>query len=264
MHNKFIHTGKCIWCNRSFPDVSFLDAPHIVPRSIGGTELGIDVCDECNHFFGTAGKGSPLNTNTVFKEVFNASLHSLRDNVRLKSKYGSAYFHYNKKLGVIKLKSNLPVIAFTKQFKRSLYEVFLQKYHKTYPDEPLDKFEAVRKFARYGEGNLHVYFVYNKIVLHPQDEKEDIVVRMNDVLKKDIENYGYFQFFFCGHILYLEVLPLTASIVGINGLYKLAEKMILPVDDECGLYELNDIRSFDMFYTRLANKQFITDYRLRR
>ena len=163
-HNKYIHSGTCIWCKQSEPDVSFKNAPHIVPHAIGGEELGFDICDECNHYFGTAGKGSPLNTNLVFKEVFMASLHSLGDNARLNCKYSSTYFPYNKESGTIKLKRNLHIAAFTNQFKRTLFEVFLQKYHKTFPDETLDKFEAVRKYARYGVGNLRVYFAYTSIL----------------------------------------------------------------------------------------------------
>lgn len=47
-------TGKCIWCGNEEPDVSFDTAPHILPRRLGGTEIGVDVCDSCNHYFGIA------------------------------------------------------------------------------------------------------------------------------------------------------------------------------------------------------------------
>lgn len=37
---KFKNTGRCIWCGKAEPDVTFKNKPHIVPDSVGGTELG--------------------------------------------------------------------------------------------------------------------------------------------------------------------------------------------------------------------------------
>lgn len=259
---KYIHSGKCIWCGKSEPYATFFSEPHIIPHSLGGSEIGFDVCDECNHFFGTCSKNS-LNTNLVFKEVFNASMHSITYKQGKQTKYSSAFFHYNKNKGLIKLKRYLSIRLFTDTFKRSLYEVFLQKYHFVFPDEPLDKFEAVRRYARYGIGNLHVYFVYNSgFILHCQNEKDDIVLSINEYSKKEIENTGYFVFLLVGHILILEVLPITAETKGKNSLRDLANKYILHIDNTVGLYELNDIRFFDMFFNRLSDKHIDSNNKL--
>ena len=256
---EYIYSGKCIWCKKCKPDVSFSTAPHIVPHSIGASEIGFDICDDCNNFFGKASKGMPLNTNLVFKEVFNASKHSLGNRPKEKQKYSSAYFFYERTSGRIKLKRALSVSRFTEQFKRSLFEAFLQKYHHTYPDEPLDKFEAVRKYARYGIGSLHVYYIHNKVIFHSSDEKEDATLHMGDKAREEINNTGYFTFIFMGHILFLEVLPITASIGGIKVLQEIANPYIIPLDGTEGLYELADFRHLDMFFERLASKNIDTN-----
>ena len=56
MKKEYIHTGKCIWCDKSKPEVTFKTEPHIIPESLGGKEIGTDVCDQCNSYFGTATK----------------------------------------------------------------------------------------------------------------------------------------------------------------------------------------------------------------
>ena len=71
MKKEYINTGKCIWCGKEKPDVSFHTAPHIVPKCLGGAEIETDVCDECNHAFGTAVQGSP-SIDAMFREVFEA------------------------------------------------------------------------------------------------------------------------------------------------------------------------------------------------
>lgn len=68
---KYIKTGKCIWCGKEEPEATFYTEPHILPHSLGGLEIGFDICDECNHYFGTATKGKP-SIDLVYKEIMNA------------------------------------------------------------------------------------------------------------------------------------------------------------------------------------------------
>ncbi len=67
-----------------------------------------------------------------------------------------------------------------------------------------------------------------------------------------------------GQILFLEVLPLTASMGGIRALQKVAEPSIIHFDGTEKIYRLDDIRQFDFFYNRLAQKNINTDNLLRR
>lgn len=68
---RYVKTGHCIWCGKTEPDVSFRAAPHIVPHNLGSDDIGFDVCDDCNHYFGTATRGVP-SCDLAFKEIFNA------------------------------------------------------------------------------------------------------------------------------------------------------------------------------------------------
>ena len=152
--------------------MSFNNAPHILPRSLGGEEIGFDVCDECNAAFGTSYKGAP-NADLVFKEIFNVSrlVIDSRDENTYKQ-FKSVFFNYyhNKKKFVIKSSFALKLGVITKQFKRSLSEVFLQKYHYETNDGNNPIYEAVRKYA-------------DKVVL--LDKTIKCVGKPNDVFKSD-------------------------------------------------------------------------------
>jgi len=63
---------KCIWCGRTSNETHFETIAHILPKALGGKEIVADVCDECNHYFGTAPKGThhvPC-MDHAFKEIF--------------------------------------------------------------------------------------------------------------------------------------------------------------------------------------------------
>ena len=92
MKRTFVNTGKCIWCGRSNPEVTFYSEPHILPHSLGGDELGVDVCDDCNHYFGKAMKGIP-SVNLAFKEIFGAfKTFGTNLNVHTYEKFSSVFF----------------------------------------------------------------------------------------------------------------------------------------------------------------------------
>lgn len=129
MKKNHIKTGNCIWCGKSFPEVSFVDRPHIVPQKLGGNEIGKDVCDECNHYFGTATKGVP-SVDMAFKEIFNAfRVFGRNTDENTYKSLRSAFFNYRHKDHKIAIKPWFNSMVVTEQFKRGLYEVFLQKYH---------------------------------------------------------------------------------------------------------------------------------------
>lgn len=50
---QYINKGICIWCLKSKPEVKFLHKPHTIPRTLNNVNIGFDICDDCNHFFGT-------------------------------------------------------------------------------------------------------------------------------------------------------------------------------------------------------------------
>lgn len=245
----YVKTGKCIWCGRENPVVSFKNEPHIIPESLGGKELGFDICDECNSAFGTATLGVP-NTNLVFKEVFSATRFAMRKlNSESWKQFKSVFFRYEHSRRTFVIKSNFKEHIITKQFKRSLFEVFLQKYHQITEDGNNPKFVAVREFARYGKGNLRVFYAYNNVVLTP--ELEGIPeLAMNKTLIDIMNETGVFCFWFFGHPLYLEVFPTVFNVRGFLYLRDEASKILIPAKgDECFM-ELNNIMQLDFFMTR--------------
>ena len=152
---------KCIWCGRGQKEVSFDTIAHIVPKSLGGKETCDDVCDDCNHYFGTAPRG----TNGIpcmdhaFKEIFGAiRMFSQNLNSESYKKFRTTYFTYKHSQRLVKIKHNFDSKKITHQFKRALYEVFFQKYHSVTGDGHNTQFKMIKDYARYNIGNPHVFY----------------------------------------------------------------------------------------------------------
>lgn len=255
--NKYINKGFCIWCQKSRPEVSFNNEPHIIPHALDCDDIGLDICDSCNHYFGTAAKGE-CNTNLVLFEVFKTFglFTSNRDENSWKY-YRSAYFKYEHKKNLITLKQPFRLQSLTKQFKRSLYEVFLQKYHKE-TGCGLDKeMDDVRNFARYGIGNLSVHYAVNKIFLGAQDKTVFSLGKLEEV-----KNYGYYTFWFMSQIFFLEIIPGRAMLMKDIFLNEYAQRYIINIDGDQGIIELKDIRQLDFFMQRWSKKNIDTNNNL--
>ena len=56
MRKEYIRKGKCIFCGKASPEVTFFEKPHTTPHSLGSDRIGFDICDSCNHFFGEPDK----------------------------------------------------------------------------------------------------------------------------------------------------------------------------------------------------------------
>ena len=147
MQERLINTGKCIWCGRTKDEAPFETIAHVLPRSMGGSETCVDVCDAYNHYFGTAAKGKP-NIDWVTKEIFTAfrvfgsNLHE-NSYKELKSKF----FHYKHSTRTIHFNHVFNSRVVTDQFKKGLYEIFLQKYHNVTGNGNHPMFDMVRKYA---------------------------------------------------------------------------------------------------------------------
>lgn len=96
------------------------------------------------------------------------------------------------------------------------------------------------------------------------DKVEDVILHISQKSKEEINDNGYFLFHYCGQILFLEVLPLTASLAGIETLQKVVRPYVFPLDGSEMIYHLDDIRQLDMFFNRLVQKNINTDIFLRR
>lgn len=256
MNKLYTNTGKCIWCGKKEPETTFYTAPHILPKRLGGLETGFDVCDECNHYFGTAEQiGRPC-MDHAFKEVFGAiRMFTSQLGPDSYKKFRSAYFSYHHEGHLIKIKRNFNSHAVTRQFKRSLYEVFLQKYHQFTGDGNNNIFSMVRDFARYDIGNPHVFYAYNNVILSPDDNtKEHPFLPMSQKLIDDMFEYGYFNFWLMGHNFYLEIFPTIASIKEYSYLQNQANHTLISAHGNEAIYEFNDISQIDFFMQRFNSQ----------
>lgn len=48
----YINKGTCIFCGKDVTQTTFKEKPHTMPKSLGSINIGVDICDECNHYFG--------------------------------------------------------------------------------------------------------------------------------------------------------------------------------------------------------------------
>lgn len=249
MIKEYTHTGKCIWCGKSHPSVSFRHKPHILPQALGGDEIGFDVCDDCNHYFGTATRGKPA-IDTIFKEIFNISRFRCQKlNKNSWKQLSSAFFKYIHSQNKIVIKREFNDRVITRIFKRSLYEVFLQKYHYYTHDGNNPVFEAVRRFARYDEGQLRVFYAFNNIILIDSDETLNTLC-MNERSIENVFKYGVFCFWFYGFQLYLEVIPTVFNVRGYQYLREEAQNVLINVNGNEGLFEVTNIMQIDFFMQR--------------
>ena len=259
MIREYITTGKCIWCGREKPLVSFRTAPHIVPKCLGGEEIGTDICDDCNHSFGTAVQGSP-SVDSMFREVFEAYRFFLQlrtNEIKDSRRYKSCLFSYFRKTAIFKINNSYNLKTLTRQFKRSVFEVFLQKYHQETGDGNNPKFEAVRNFARYNIGDLKLYYAFNNILLTentPTGFDEKVTIRTSQLTFDTMEKTGYFSLYLFGHKFYLEVLPLTASMYGEKYLRLQAGTSLVRVKGNESIRLVTSLKDIDIFLDRFASK----------
>lgn len=222
MTKTYINIGTCIFCGKSIPEVTFHTQPHTMPKAMGGRNIGVDVCDDCNHYFGTIDNTirPPLSPEICVKEILNVTeylvdMAKAEKNGTILPQLKSIYFSIYQKRNLIWFKKSFestPAFrhAFTRCFKRGLYEIFLQEYHRQ-TGKGLDfKFDTIRRFARYNEGEWPVWHMqYNMNVgLHfSLDESKGLSLPMSDSALKDIEDYGMFSFLIRGFWFYLAVTP---------------------------------------------------------
>jgi len=249
MRKEFIKTGKCIWCGRGKPEVTFYEKPHVLPRSLGSTEIGFDICDECNHTFGKAKMGMP-SMDLTFKEIFNAyRFFGQNLNENSYKNFKSVFFTYRHKEQKIVISKFFDPEKITRVFKRSLFYIFLQRYHHITGQGNRPMFDSIRKYVRYGVGGLHVFYAFNNVILSP-DDKHDLYLPMTNNQIDDIMEYGVFPFWLLGHTFYLEVFPLAFNVKGVTYLQKEAQNTLIPAYGDERILEVTDIRQTDFLMTR--------------
>lgn len=226
MSKTYKDIGVCLFCKKSEPEVTFKERPHSVPKKMGGRNIGFDICDECNHYFGTVDKTITPNlaVEVCVKEILNLTKYIV-DMAQAKNReetlpyHRSIYFNVFQGKNLIQFKRQFSTkrsfeFQFTRCFKRGLYEIFLQEYHRQTRNGLNEQFDTIRQFARYNQGDLPVWHMqYNMIGLHPVcDESTGLEIPISSEDIEDINNYGIFRLFIRGFWFYLAVVPRTNDV----------------------------------------------------
>ncbi len=207
----------CIWCQKKEYRVSFDKKAHTIPQSLGGENICKNVCDDCNHYFGSPQPNLP-SSELVLKEMLNISkfLFLNRTNSIPKNKrFKSEYFKLNFQNKTIKLKSRYSVKKgfqekIGRQFRKGLYKVFLEERERQRKDALSERFNFIREFARYDFGNLPVYIQIPKFkaiftsipdLVNPQ-------IRFTDYSDEMDSNYRIYSYGLCGHNFLIPTSPL--------------------------------------------------------
>lgn len=212
MGRSFKATGRCIWCGKSEPEVSFKNKPHIVPDSVGGSELGKDICDVCNAYFGASTHPNLPSPDLIFKEIFNLKrFFDGGKSITNEEKFRASLFRVvDDKLYLKRSYLNSTLIA--NQLKRAFYEIFLQKYHAFTGNGHDLAFSGVVAYARYNENvsNLKVYYMHQEMWFRPTILNKTFLL-FSEHLVDELNMYGIFPFNFLGYNFYLEVFKDKAN-----------------------------------------------------
>ncbi|WP_157593178.1 hypothetical protein [Rufibacter tibetensis] len=221
MKKEYINKGICIWCLKGKPDgKTFKNRPHIITRQVGNTNVGFDICDECNFYFGTSGKIDQFTVSPeiAFAEIVN-SINFLAKPSKNELSYlelQAKYFRYYHATGILELKKAFQVRPnfvkdFTRQFKRGIYEAFLQEYHFITTQGLDSAFKKVRNFARWNMGDLPVYFLKINSNPSPTIKPTWPAPILTEHSLAHINEFGFCQLEVPGYIFFLEATPNAAS-----------------------------------------------------
>lgn len=211
---KYIEFGQCIWCLNKEPEVSFFDKPHTISKKLGATNFGFDICDDCNHFFGTIDRSQkyPMSVELAFKEILNIMRLLLKNdlNENTYKSFKSIYFSYHHSKSTIVISKSFKlkpyfISSLTRQFKKGIYETFFQEYHRETKNGLDKRFDSIRKFVRYDIGNPPLYFLDNNGVHLVEENIDNISFHFPENVLSQIDNFGFYKMFIYSNVFFLEV-----------------------------------------------------------
>jgi transcription elongation factor Elf1 len=262
MKKEYTRYGKCIWCGKEKPEVSFCEKPHTISKKLGSNNIGVDICDSCNKYFGTRERSSkyPMSVELAFKEIFNVSRFLMPDSSGQiqGSILKSIYFEYYASKRILRIKNNFKfqenfLRNFTRQFKRGVYEAFLQEFHRETGRALENKFDYLRRFVRYDLGDIPLFFADNNGVYLLPENRLEIFFGFGDQQISMIDNYGFYDLWFFGHLFYLAVTP-KANLSDEVFLKGVAKQIGAPGLVYSGIKKMKYITDLDFSYLKLYNK----------
>lgn len=203
---------KCLWCFEKEPNVTFNKKAHTIPKSLGGQNYNNNVCDYCNEYFGNRNSNNgKYSIEEALKEGFNISRKRLLNSGETKRKIGSfksKFFEIKERNGKYRLtvKSSFRFTpGFQKElcraFKRGLYKMFLEELNRQKKIGYEDKFNIIRKYARYNNGDLPVlYFQRTFGIMAMFNREAETPILFFDRMKYLYSNKKFTEIEFLGHV----------------------------------------------------------------
>lgn len=204
----------CIWCRESESKVSFNNKAHTIPKSLGGTHICKNVCDECNSFFGNPQNGYP-SVEAILKDTFGISRAMLLNNKTLEkykqiNKFTTSYFKVNIEKSTINLKQSYSLNRgfqekVCRQMKKGIYKMFLEEMDRKIGNALDERFDFIREFARYNLGDCPVINFERRygliLVYEPYLLKPELYFDQDYRMKYLIYHPHFYELEFLGHVL---------------------------------------------------------------
>lgn len=203
---------RCIWCQLDENATSFKKIAHTIPQSLGGKMTCENVCDDCNHYFGSIHDKLPAIEETI-KETFNITRVRLLDEENYGAnkalpRFKSKYFNVNLKLRTMKLKPAFVVKAgfqmiLANQLKRGIYKIYLGELERQKGKAHESDNDFIRDYARHNIGDYPLFYYERRIgVLINRQEwiKSPQFFLDGFRMKYLIDNEYFFEFELLGHV----------------------------------------------------------------
>jgi len=153
-----------------------------MPESLGGKNICENVCDSCNHYFGSYNDGVPP-IEAVLRETFGISrarfLSGFKEIGKNKTLpfFKSIYFDIDWTKREVKLKSefkrrHLFSEYVARQLKKGLYKVILEEIERKNKNGLDPKYDFIREFSRYNLDDYPLFYFRRKFDLIPIDITE--------------------------------------------------------------------------------------------
>jgi len=198
----------CIWCNKDELAVPFLEKAHTFPQSLGGDNICNNVCDYCNHYFGSPQSQSPA-IEVVLKEMLNISKYLILNHMQAipkNKRYKSEYFNLNWERKTILLKPRYSIRRGYQEklgrlFRKGLYKVFLEERERQRNDAKDARFDFIREFARYDLGDYPIYYFNPKIraLLISSIDTNKPMIRFTEHSDQMDKDFRVFDYIIMGH-----------------------------------------------------------------
>jgi hypothetical protein len=191
---------------------TFNKLAHTIPKSLGGKMICTNVCDECNHYYGSIHDKLPAIEETI-KETFNITRARLlaKEDIganKALARFKSKYFNINFDHGKISIKPAFKIKAgfqmvLANQLKRGIYKMYLEELERQTGASLDSKYDTIRKYARYNVGDLPLFYFerrYGAILLHKNWIKAPELFINSYRMKYLLDTDHFFEFELLGHV----------------------------------------------------------------